>query len=119
MQLSLQDFSAIIWKLPDVARCAAGRRPAIVCPVLILFVFNGHAHSIFQWVSIGHTSVGAFIGLANIRKLIFRAKFELPGAALLEWGQTVRGAALWHHGVTERRETVAFGQRKLFLRDSM
>ena len=59
-----------------------------------------------------------FIGLANIRKLIFRAKFELPGAALLEWGQTVRGAAIWHHGVTERQDTVAFGQRKSFLRDS-
>jgi hypothetical protein len=44
------------------------------------------------------------MGLANIPKLIFRAKFELPGAALLEWEQTMRGAAIWHHGVTERQE---------------
>jgi hypothetical protein len=29
----------------------------------------------------------------------------------------MRGATIWHHGVTERQETVAFGQRKSFLRD--
>jgi hypothetical protein len=50
---------------------------------------------------------GRFVGLANIPKPIFRANFELPGAALLEWGQTVRDAAIWHHGVSEREETVA------------
>ena len=60
-----------------------------------------------------------FVGLANIPKWIFHANFELPGAALLERGQTVRGAAIWHHGVTERQETMAFGQRKSFLRDSL
>ncbi|WP_370469690.1 RNA chaperone Hfq [Caballeronia sp. SBC2] len=64
------------------------------------------------------TQVRVFIGLANIRKLIFRAKFELPGAALLEMGQAVGGATIWHHSVTERQDTVAFGQRKLFKRDS-
>ncbi len=57
---------------------------------------------------------GRFYRLANIWKLIFRAKFELPGAALLERGQTVRGAAIWHHGVTERQETVAFGSASRF-----
>jgi host factor-I protein len=119
MDRSLQDFSATAWKLPAVARRTARRRSARVCPVLILFVFNSHSHAIFQRVSIGQASAGVFIGLANIRKLIFRAKFELPGAALLEWGQTVHGAAIWHHGVTERQETVAFGQRKSFLRDSI
>jgi hypothetical protein len=53
--------------------------------------------------------VSGFIGLANTPKLIFRGKFELPGAALLEWGQTVLGATIWHHGVTERQEAVASG----------
>ena len=95
--------------LPAVARRTARRRSARVCPLLILFIFNSHAHAIFQRVS---------IGLANIGKLIFRAKVELPRAALLEWGQTVRGAAIWHHCVTERQEPVASGQRKSFLRDS-
>jgi hypothetical protein len=118
MELNLQNFSASAWKLPVVARRTARRLPARVCPVLILFVLNSHAHAIFQRVSIGHASLGVFTGLANIRKLISRAKFELPGAALLEWRQTVRGAAIWHHGATERQETVAFGQRKSFLRDS-
>lgn len=91
---------------------------AAVCPVLTVFDFNLRAHAIFQRVSIRETNVSSFAGLENILKLISRAKFELPGAALLEWGQTMRGAAIWHHGVIERQEGVAFGQRKSFFLDS-
>jgi hypothetical protein len=71
----------------EVARCCPSHCAAPAgesLSGLILFVFNSHAHAIFQRVSIGHASVGVFTGLANIRKLISRAKFELPGAALLE-----------------------------------
>jgi hypothetical protein len=88
---------------------ALRRGPARVCPVLTVFDFNSRAHEKFQRVSIGDASVSGFIGLANTLKLIFRGKFELPGAALLEWGQTVLGATIWHHGVTERQEAVASG----------
>jgi hypothetical protein len=69
--------------------------------VLTLFDFNSRAHAIFQRVSIGYANPGNVVGLTNIPKRIFRAKFELPGAASLERGQSMRGAAIWHHGIIE------------------
>ncbi|MDN7177655.1 hypothetical protein M0D69_06400 [Caballeronia sp. SEWSISQ10-4 2] len=62
--------------------------------------FNRRARVLFQRVNIDHAVAGAFIGLAKIAKSIFQAKFELHGAALLERGQTVRGAMIWHHEST-------------------
>jgi hypothetical protein len=84
-------------KCSEVARRAKRRRPARVCPFLISLRFNRGARVLFQRVSIDPAVAGAFIGFAKIPKSIFRAKFELHGAALLERGQTVRSAMIWHH----------------------
>jgi hypothetical protein len=84
-------------KCSEAARRTKRRRPARVCPFLISLSFNRRARVLFQRVSIDRAVAGAFIGFAKIPKSIFRAKFELHGAALLERGQTVRSAMIWHH----------------------
>src|SRR5882757_9381615 len=84
----------------EVARPAKRRWPARVCPFLISLSFNRRARVLFPRVSIDRAVAGAFIGLAKIPKSVFQAKFELHGAALLERGQTVRGAMIWHHEST-------------------
>jgi hypothetical protein len=87
-------------KCSEVAGPAKRRWPARVCPFLISLSFNRRARVLFQRGSIDRAVAGAFMGLAKIPKLIFQAKFELRGAALLERGQTVRGAMIWHHEST-------------------